>query len=107
MHSLKLVSDVSYFLCQMFAHTKIILSCLANPDSLDTPCRHRSAIHTDVLIGLHDEETLRKVYGIIAGATVNILHYVSGSLLMPISHTRRISPGLTYLNSSLLTCYIN
>jgi hypothetical protein len=91
----------------MFACTKIILSCLGHPDSLDTPCRHRSAIHTDVLIGMYDEETLRTVYGIIAGATVNVLRYTSGSLLRPISRTHRTSPGLTYPNSSLLIYYIN
>jgi hypothetical protein len=97
----------------MFACTKIILSCLGHPDSLDTPCRHRSAIHTDVLIGMYDEETLRTVYGIIAGATVNVLRYTSGSLLRPISRTHNevyskcTSPGLTYPNSSLLIYYIN
>ena len=56
----------------MLTHTGTILSCLAHPDSLDTPCRHRSAVHADVLLGLHDEETLRKVYGIVPGAMVNI-----------------------------------
>ncbi|KAF9778110.1 hypothetical protein BJ322DRAFT_1014885 [Thelephora terrestris] len=39
-------------------------TCLGYPDSLDAPCRHRSAVHTDILVGLHDEETLRASYGI-------------------------------------------
>jgi len=47
----------------------VIFSCLAYPDSLDTqPCRHRSAALTDVLVQLHDEETLRKSYGIAPDA---------------------------------------
>jgi hypothetical protein len=50
----------------------LISSCLAHPHSLDTPCRHRSAAHTDVLLGLHDEETLRKTYGIAPGSSVCI-----------------------------------
>jgi len=78
--------------------TQTILSCLAHPDSLDTPCRHRSAVYADVLLSLHDEETLRRVYGIIPGATVNILRCVSETILRPISCTLHTSLGLTYLN---------
>ena len=47
-------------------------TCFGFPDSLDTPCRHQCAAHTNVLVGLHDEETLRKVYGIAADAMVCI-----------------------------------
>ena len=48
--------------------TQPLSSCFGHPDSLDTPCRHRSATHTDILLGMHDEEVLQKCYGIAAGA---------------------------------------
>ena len=51
-------------------HAQTAFSCLGFPHSLDTPCRHRSAAHTDVLLGLHDEETLRKSYGIAPGGAM-------------------------------------
>ena len=102
MDPLKLVPNVSYppYQCTHWipTHIRIISSCLAHPDSLDTPCRHRSAIHTNVLLGLHDEETLRKVYGIVPGATVSPLNGVGQSLLRPISPTHHTSLGPIYLN---------
>src|ERR1700679_3507628 len=52
-------------------------SCLTHPDSLDTPCCHRSATHTDVLLELHDDEALRKSYGIASGATVCIKYVLN------------------------------
>lgn len=52
-----------------------ISSCFSHPDSLDTPCRHRSATQTDILVGMHDDETLRKSYGIVPGATVCVSHH--------------------------------
>jgi len=63
---------VAFLLNWMLTSIEIISSCLAHPNSLDTPCRHRSAIHTDTLLGLHDEETLRTVYGIVPSATVTV-----------------------------------
>ena len=62
-HSSPFLGTISYF--------KLLSSCLASPDSLDCPCRRRSAAHTDILVGMHDEETLRKKYGIAPGATVH------------------------------------
>lgn len=47
-------------------------TCLGHPDSLDAPCHHRSAAHTDILLGLHDEDTLQESYGIAPGAMVCI-----------------------------------
>jgi len=73
---------ISFLLERVFTSIKFISSCLANPSSLDTPCRHRSAIHTDTLIGLHDDETLWSVYGIVPGATVGVLCYLIWALLM-------------------------
>ena len=58
----------------LHTYLHVTFSCLAYPDSLDTPCRHRSAAHTDVLLGLHDEETLRTAYGIAPDAAVRIKH---------------------------------
>ena len=52
-------------------------SCFGHPDSLDTPCRHWSATHTDILVGTHDEETLRGSYGIVPGATVRVSYHVN------------------------------
>ena len=52
------------------ARTSAPFRCLGHPDSLDTPCRHWSAAHTDMLVGLHDEETLRKLYGIAPGGAM-------------------------------------
>ena len=45
-------------------------TCLARPDFLDNPSQNRSAAHTDILVEMHDEETLRKSYGIAPGATL-------------------------------------
>ena len=56
-------------------------TCFGHPDSLDEPCRHRCATHTDVLLGLHDEETLQKSYGIAPGSMVCILCYENDILL--------------------------
>ena len=95
MDPIRLVSDVSPpFLLTFALHTylHVIFSCLAYPDSLDTPCRHRSAIHTEVLLELHDEETLRMLYGIVLGAAVRVKRYESDHSLRFLSRTHRIFP---------------
>lgn len=38
--------------------------CRGFPDSLDAPCRLRTADHTAVLASMHTEDVLRAVYGI-------------------------------------------
>jgi hypothetical protein len=93
------VSDVSCTLYNVhYEHTltQTLSSCLAHPTSLDTPCRHRSAAHTDVLLGMYDEETLRKTYGIAPGATVCTPSHPNVSMLRFVSPTRRTSPERIY-----------
>lgn len=74
---------VTLLLNRVLTSIKIISSCLAHLTSLDTPCRHWSAVHTDTLLGLHDKETLRTTYGIVPGATVSASHH---SRRTPLTH---------------------
>ena len=73
MDSLWVVPNVSHMFYLCLTNTlNQVRSCLAYPDSPDTPSHHQCAVHTDILLGMHKEEILRKPYGIAPGAMVRI-----------------------------------